>query len=204
MNTPRELPAVDGLRLSADLRALLRPGELVRDRFGRTHRLPRFFYEVRSWSQAKELALTPHLRLSELMTVDCNEAPRLLDEFPHYVPCAIGLLARVLEDFRLRAGASVYVAANGGYRSPAHKLATPANVHNWAAAADIYRVGDTWLNTAAAIDKYGALAGESGLVVNVLPYGHQPGETDDHLHIDLGYAHLVPGNCDEEGVTPAS
>jgi hypothetical protein len=197
MNTPREIPVADGLRLSRELRALLRPDELVQDRFGRSHRLPRFFYEVRSWPQAKELALTPHLRLSEFMMVDCNEAPRLLEEFPHFVPCAVVLLARLVEDFRQRAGGAVYVAANGGYRSPAHKLSMPANVHNWATAADIYRVGDTWLNTPAAIDKYGGLVRELGPEIQVLPYGHRPGETDDHLHIDLGYAHVVPGSCDE-------
>jgi hypothetical protein len=197
VNTLRDLPAIDGLRLSGEMRALLRPGEPVQDRLGRTHRLPRFFYAVRSWSQAKELALSPHLRLSELMTVDCHENPRLLEEFPHYVPCAIVLLAQVLENFRQRAGASVYVAANGGYRSPAHKLSAPANVHNWAAAADIYRVGDTWLNTPAAIEKYGALARELGVEIHALPYGHQAGETDDHLHLDLGYCQLVPGSCDE-------
>jgi hypothetical protein len=199
MNPPRDpLPVVDGLRLPADLRALLRPDEPALDRFGRTHRLPRFFYEVRSWSQAREFALTAHVRLSELMIVDCRESPRLLEEFPHYVPCAVGLLARALEDFRARAGASVHIAANGGYRSPAHRLCAGAgSIHCWAAAADIYRVGDTLLNTQAAIEKYGALARDLGLEINALPYGHQPGETDDHLHFDLGYAHLIPPGCDE-------
>jgi hypothetical protein len=131
------------------------------------------------------------------MTVDCSEAPRLLEDFPHYVPCAIMLLARVLEDFRRQAGGPVYVSANGGYRSPAHKLSVPASPHCWATAADIYRVGDTWLNTSGAIEKYGALARDAGIDIHVLPYGHRAGETDDHLHIDFGYAHLVPAGCDE-------
>lgn len=192
-----DLPAIDGFALPEPVQALLRPGELALDRFGRAHRLPRFFYEVRSWSQARELALTPHVRLSELLVVDRREAPRLLEEFPHYVPCAVVLLARVLEELRARAGGAVCIAANGGYRSPAHRLSAEAvSPHNWAAAADIYRVGDTWLNTPAAIEKYGAMARElPGL--HVLPFGHQPGETDDHLHLDLGYAHLVPVECDE-------
>ena len=196
-HTVRDLPVVDGLRLPDDLRALLRPDDAVADRFGRLHRLPRFFYEVRSWSQAKELSLTAHVRLSELLIVDCREAPRLLEEFPHYVPCAVSLLARWLEDFRQRAGASVYIAANGGYRSPAHRLSTVATAHQWAAAADIYRIGDTFLNTQSAIDKYATLAREMAPEINVLPYGHQPGESDDHLHLDLGYVHLVPAGCDE-------
>ena len=202
MNTVRDLPVVDGLRLPDDLRALLRPDEPIADRAGRIHRLPRFFYEVRSWSQAKELFLTSHVRLSELLIVDCREHPRLLEEFPHYVPCAISLLARVLEDFRLRVGASIYIAANGGYRSPAHRLSAAASTHNWACAADVYRVGDTFLNTSAAIEKYAALARDMAPELNVLPYGHQPGESDDHLHIDLGFAHLVPPGCDEASPVP--
>lgn len=193
-----DLPALDGLTLPAPMRALLRPGEPALDREGRAHRLPRFFYAVRSWSQARELALTPHVRLSELLVVDRREAPRLLEEFPHYVPCAVVLLARALEEFRARAGGPVCVAANGGYRSPAHALgAGVVSPHQWAAAADLYRVGDTLLNTRAAIEKYGALAREMGPGIHVLPFGHQPGETDDHLHLDLGYAHLVPYECDE-------
>ncbi len=152
---------------------------------------------MRSWSQAKELFLTPHVRLSELLIVDSRESPRLLEEFPHYVPCAVSLLARVLEDLRVRVGAPVFIAANGGYRSPSHRLSTSASPHHWAAAADIYRVGDTWLNTQSAIDKHGALARELLPDVSVLPYGHQPGETDDHLHLDLGFLRVVPAGCDE-------
>ena len=197
MNTARDLPVVDGLRLPDALRALLRPDEPVADRAGRTHRLPRFFYEVRSWSQAKELFLTAHVRLSELLVVDSREAPPLLDEFPHYVPCAVTLLARLVEDFRARVGASVYIAANGGYRSPAHRLSAVPGPHNWAAAADIYRVGDTFLNTPSSIEKYAGVVRDLAPEVNVLPYGHLPGETDDHLHLDLGYASLVPAGCDE-------
>ena len=197
MNTVRDLPVVDGLRLTEDLRTLLRPDELVADRAGRVHRLPRFFYEVRSWSQAKELTLTTHFRLSELLVVDCGEASRLLEDFPHYVPCAVTLLARTLEDFRARAGGSIHIAANGGYRSPSHRLSTTASAHNWAAAADIYRIGDTLLNTASSIEKYAALAKDMAPELNVLPYGHLPGESDDHLHLDLGYVHLVPPGCDE-------
>lgn len=195
--TARDLPVIDGLQLPEEIRVLLRPDELLADRAGRQHRLPRFFYEVRSWSQAKELFLTPHVRLSELLIVDSRETPRLLEEFPHYVPCAVSLLARVLEDLRIKVSTPVFVAANGGYRSPAHRLSTAASAHLWAAAADIYRVGDTWLNTQSAIEKYGALARDLLPDVNILPYGHQPGETDDHLHLDLGYLRVVPTGCDE-------
>ena len=56
------------------------------------------------------------------------------------------------------------------------------------------------LNSHSAIEKYAALAHELAPEINVLPYGHQTGETDDHLHLDLGYVHLVPGGCDESAV----
>ncbi len=197
MNTVRDLPVVDGLRLPDDLRALLRPDEAVQDRLGRTHRLPRFFYEVRSWLQAKELFLTTHVRLSELLIVDSREAPRLLDEFPHYIPCAVTLLARLLEEFRAKVSASVYIAANGGYRSPSHQFSGVPGPHNWATAADVYRIGDTFLNTASAIEKYGGIARDLAPEANVLPYGHLPGESDDHLHLDLGFAHAIPATSDE-------
>lgn len=193
------LPAVDGLTLPADLRALLRPGEATQDANGRTHHLPRFFYEVASWARAKETLLTAHVRLAELLVVDCRETPRLLQDFPHYVPCAVGLLARTLEEFRaLAGGAPIYVAANGGYRSPAHGLSVAAlDAHCWASAANIYRVGDTFLNSQSAVERYAALARDLGPGVHVQPYGHGAGETDDHLHLDLGYAHLIPPQCDE-------
>lgn len=198
MNTARDLPVIDGLRLPDDLRALLRPDEPVEDRSGRVHRLPRYFYEVRSWLQAKELHLTTHIRLSELMIVDSRESSRLLEDFPHYVPCAVTLLARLLEEFRAKVGASVYIAANGGYRSPAHRLSALPGPHNWAAAADIYRVGDTFLNTASAVDRYAGVLRDLAPECNVLPFGHLTGETDDHLHVDLGYVHLIPAGCDEK------
>ena len=116
------------------------------------------------------------------------------------MPCAVGLLARVLEDFRVRVNAPVFIAANGGYRSPAHELSPVAGTHQWAAAADVYRIGDTMLNTQAAIEKYAGIARELAPELNVKPYGHLPGETDDHLHLDLGYVSLVPAGCDESGV----
>lgn len=198
-------PIVDGLTLPEAVRSLLRPDELARDSQGHAHRLPRFFFEISSWQQAKETLLTPHFRLSELLVVDCREAPRLLQEFPHYAPCAVALLARYLEGFRERAGnVPVFIAANGGYRSPAHRLdagvadaETCLGPHQWGVAADVFRVGDTWLNTSTAIEKYAALARDLGPVVQALPHGPGPGQTDDHLHLDLGYTRVVPPGVDE-------
>ena len=46
------LRPIDGLCLSEEYRALLRPGESEAGASGTVHRLPRFFYEIRSWDEA--------------------------------------------------------------------------------------------------------------------------------------------------------
>jgi hypothetical protein len=186
------LRAIDGLDLPEEYRAFLRPGETETDSSGNVHRLPRFFYEVRSWQEAQELRVAPHFTLAELMLVDCREARLLLSQFPHYVPCAIVILARLLEDFRHEVGAPVFIAANGGYRSPAHQIGGAKSIHAWGTAANIYRIGDTFLTEARSIEKYGAIAASLSPAVCVRPFGSEPGETNDHLHIDLGFASLTP------------
>ncbi len=196
MNT-EVLRAIDGLKLPAEHRALLRPGEAESDSHGNLHHLPRFFYEVASWQEAHEIRLAPHFKLAELMTVDCREAELLLREFPHYVPCAIVLLARFLEDFRREVDAPVFVSANGGYRSPAHQIGGAKSIHAWGTAADIYRVGDTFLDDTKSIEKYGAIAVSLCPVVLVRPFGSGAGEADDHLHLDLGFLTLTPRQCSE-------
>jgi hypothetical protein len=105
----------------------------------------------------------------------------------------VAILARYLESLRQRVEAPVFVSVNGGYRSPAHRLSTGGrSPHYWAAAADIYRIGDTWLNDQASIEKYAKVAAGIGEEVYVKPFGHEAGHTDDHLHIDLGFVTLVP------------
>jgi len=183
---------VDGLTLSAEHRALLWPGEMLEVAPGEWHRLPRFFYEIDSWQHAKETRLTPHFALSELITVDCREADLLLHQFPHFVPCAVAVLARYLEDFRERADGPVCLAVNGGYRSPAHRLSGRPGPHLWATAANIYRIGDTWLDSQKSIERYARIADSLGPDIFVRPYGPSPGETDDHLHMDLGYLLSTP------------
>ena len=192
-----KLRAVDGLHLTEEHRALLRPGEMETDFHGNVHQLPRFFYEIGSWQEAQELRLAPHFTLAELMLVDCREARLLLSDFPHYVPCAIVLLARFLEDFRREVDAPVFISANGGYRSPAHQIGGSKSVHAWGTAANIYRVGDAFLNDPRSIEKYGAIAASLGPAVFVRPFGRERGQTDDHLHIDLGFARLTPRGCTE-------
>ncbi len=191
------LRAIDGLDLPEEYRAFLRPGEPETDSSGNVHRLPRFFYEVRSWQEAQELRLAPHFTLAELMLVDCREARLLLSEFPHYVPCAILLLARFLEDFRREVDAPVFISANGGYRSPAHQVGGSKSIHAWGTAANIYRIGDTFLSDTKSIEKYRTIAASLSPAVFVRPFGREKGQTSDHLHIDLGYARLTPRECSE-------
>jgi hypothetical protein len=190
---PNELRAVDGLTLSSEHRAALRPGEAVADETGKVHHLPRFFFEVPSWEEAHSLRVASHFAMSELITVDSREADLLLRTFPHYVPCAILALARYLEDFRREVDAPVFVSANGGYRSPAHRANKAPSLHSWGTAADIYRIGDTYLDDEKTIARYGRIAASLGAEVFVR--SAKPG--GDHLQVDLGYLTLVPRECSE-------
>lgn len=188
-----QLEIVDGRKLSDPLRSLLKPAQPVEDNDGNVHHLPRFFYAVGSWADANAIRLAEHFRLAELMTVDCREADVLFREFPHYVPCAITLLAGFLEGFRRAVESPVFVSANGGYRSPAHQRNLAKSTHCWATAADIYRVGDNWLDNEKTIARYAGIAESLGMQVYVRPYT----QGDDHLHIDLGYVTVTPRDCSE-------
>src|SRR4030095_10534582 len=135
--------------------------------------------------------------LSALRVGDGRGARLLLSQFPHYVPCAIVVLARFLEDFRREVDAPVFISANGGYRSPAHHIGGAKSIHAWGTAANIYRIGDTFLDDARPIEKYRAIAASLGPIVFVRPFGRESGQTDDHLHIDLGFVSLTPRDCSE-------
>jgi len=191
------LRPIDGLHLPEKYRALLRPGESEAGANGTVHCLPRFFFEIRSWEEAHEIRLAPHFTLAELMLVDCREERLLLSQFPHYVPCAILLLARFLEDFRREVDGPVFVSANGGYRSPAHQIGGAKSIHAWGTAANIYRVGDTFLSDAKSIGKYRGVAASLTPAVFIRPFGREEGQTSDHLHVDLGFATLTPRECSE-------
>lgn len=185
------LPLVLAGELPDDVRQVLGPGESLLDRAGVAHVLPSSFLRVDAWGQARETLLTPHFALSELIGVDVREAP-LLRGFPRYVPCALLLLAAGLELFRLEVGTTVHVAVNGGYRSPGHALSRHASRHCWGTAANIYRIGDTYLDTREEIEKFAAIARRVIPGVWVRPYGPGDGEADDHLHVDLGYTVFSP------------
>lgn len=198
MSEPQQIKVVDAFDLDDELRSLLKPGEMVRDAHGRRHRLPRYFYEVPSHDEAVEIRLAPHFGLNEFAVIDLKEAPRL-QQFPRYIPCAVGLLAFFLEQFRAAANASVHIAVNGGYRSPAHKISAGASPHMWGTAADIYRIGGTILKTQELIERFNQIAVELSDDVCVMPYGHETGSSvDDHLHIDLGYATVIPREISED------
>jgi len=185
------LRVVDGRRLDPAKRAALAPGGYLPDGAGQRRELPRYFYEIPSWQAARELELSPHFALWEFIHTDVREA-EALRIFPRYVPCAVTLLAACLERFREAVGSFVHIAANGGYRSPAHALTVRASLHCWGTAVDIYRIGDTYLDTPESIEQFADVARATIPGVYVHPIGHGPGESDDHLHLDIGYVISVP------------
>jgi hypothetical protein len=194
--TTLPLPLVLAADLAPEWRQVLRPGETMVDRSGVERILPSSFLRVDSWNQALDIDLTVHFKAWELIGVDVRET-LLARSFPRYVPCALLLLAGALVLFRLEVGTYVHVAANGGYRSPAHALSRHASRHCWGTAANIYRVGDTYLDTREEIEKYADIARRVIPGVWVRPYGQEDGEADDHLHIDLGYTVFEPADAQD-------
>ena len=188
-----DLRLVDGLDLSADLRRAHRPGETVRCEDGRERVLPRFFYEVPSWEAAVATALSPHFSLYEFVSVDVRE-DAAARAWPRYVPCAVVLLAAALDGLRRAVGERVLVAANGGYRSPAHARDRDGRLspHQWGTAVDVYRVGDTWLEDEDEVLGFRRVVLDALPGAWIRPYGPGPGEADDHVHVDLGYVVSVP------------
>jgi len=191
-----QLPIVDACQLPWRYRRLLQPGELMRTRSGEIHRLPRFFNEVTSAADAVSTQITSHFGLWEFMEVDLHE-PEPLRTYPRYVPCAVTALAAALEVLRLEIGAPIRIAANGGYRSPAHGGSLSGSPHCWATAANIYRIGSEYVDSEEKIARYAELASRLLAGCWVRPYGHDVGFADDHLHVDLGYGTLVPRQSSE-------
>jgi hypothetical protein len=92
----------------------------------------------------------------------------------------------------------MHIAVNGGYRSPAHKMAIAATPHMWGTAADIYRVGTTIMRDQEFITRYNRVAEEVSDDLWAMPYGHTEGFADDHIHLDLGYVTLTPREISED------
>jgi hypothetical protein len=193
------LPVVDLCALDTAHRTAFRPDQPFNDGRGASHRLPRYFYQVDAWQTALDTRIAEHFTLSELMTVDVREAPEAR-KWPRYVPLAVTLLGAQLEVLRQALGTYVYIAANGGYRSPSHRLSDHASPHCWGTAANIYRVGDVWLDDADKIDRVAKVAARVLPAVWIRPFGHERGLADDHLHLDIGYVRLTPRGHDEEPV----
>ncbi|CAN5922643.1 hypothetical protein BH11GEM2_BH11GEM2_38790 [soil metagenome] len=185
------LRLVDGRRLERRFRDVLLPGGILCDHEGQARVLPRYFYEIESWKQASETFLSPHFAASEFIHTDVREAPALR-VFPRYIPCATVLLALALELFRNAVGTYVYIGANGGYCSPRHARIGGASPHCWGAAANIYRVGDTYLDSHESISRYASVIQAVIPTVWTRPLGPLLAHTDDHLHLDLGYVVSVP------------
>ena len=190
------LPLVDARELDDARVSALRPDACLEDRDGTAHRLPRWFYEVDSWDTATKTRVTEHFTLHEFMGVDVREAA-VLREFPRYVPTAVTLLAAHLELLRQAVGTYVWIAANGGYRSPSHALTDHASTHCWGTAANIYRVGDDFLDTPERIERVSSIVRRTTPALWLRPYGAVKGFADDHLHVDLGWVRHTPRDHDE-------
>ena len=191
MSSTFPLRLIDGQRLEQRYRDVLLPGGTLRDHSGRARELPRWFYEVSSWEQARETHLSRHFTVSEFIHTDVREAPPLR-VFPRYIPCATLLLAFALEQLREAVGTYVFIGANGGYCSPRHRGTGGASPHCWGTAANVYRIGDTYLDSPDTIRRYAALAREVIPTVWTRPLGDERALTDDHLHLDLGYVVSEP------------
>ena len=191
------LRVTDGYRLARPYRDALLPGGVLCDERGLARHLPRYFYEVPSWDEARDTCLSRHFTVSEFIHTDVREAPPLR-VFPRYIPCATLLLAFALEQLREAVGTYVFIGANGGYCSPKHRGTGGASPHCWGTAANIYRIGDTYLDNPETIRRYAALAREVIPTVWTRPLGDERMLTDDHLHLDLGYVVSVPREASGE------
>ena len=191
MNDLLPLRVVDVRTLAPDYRRLLAPDEPVTGPDGHVLRRPRYFYEIDSWNTARRVQLTEHFGLWEFVEVDVREAAALRT-YPRYIPCAVSVLAVHLELFRLAVGAPVRIAANGGYRSPAHEASDPTSPHAWGTAVNVYRIGGDDMTERGTVERYTDTAHRVLPGCWCRPFGPHRGQTIDHLHIDLGYLVSAP------------
>lgn len=195
MSEDFDLEIVDGRSLPDEYRAALHPGEVVVDENGARHRLPRYFYRVESWNQARSTILAPNFGLYEFISTDLREA-RPLQGFPRFIPLALLHTAAQLSLLRRHVDTYVHIAANGGYRSPAHELARSATPHLWGTAVNIFRIGDDMLQSGEQIERYGAIVEKLLPGAWVRPFGGIVGMTIDHLHVDFGRFVVSPREKD--------
>lgn len=177
---------LDGRTLDERTRAVLRPGEKTWATTGPAT-LPRWFYRIESWQHALKLRVSPNFGAYEFLDVDVREAEPI-HSWPRYLPLAVTVLAAHLEVFRQAVGTYVRIACNGGYRSPGHRLVREGSFHPWATAADIYRIGDVYLDDVDRIRQYASVAAAAMPGVWIRP----PEHSFDHLHLDLGPLVVAP------------
>ena len=182
--------------LDDEYRALLRPGELMRDRARRLRRLPRFFYEIPrgTWRWRRG---SPHFEVWEFLNVDVREAEALRSEWPRVPPLRGVELAAFLEllDARWARCTSRPTAAT----APRRTRCRPSQPHCWGTAANVYRVGSDLLDTPDRIERYAAALRRALPFASIRPAAGEAGAADDHLHVDLGYVTVVPRGTSEQG-----
>jgi hypothetical protein len=189
---------VDGLSLPKPQRDCLRPGDLLQDGCGETHRLPRFFYEVPSWDEAKQFKLTVNFTLAELILVDCRESRALFRHPPLYVPCAVTVLGRYLQEFRNRVEAPGLRQRE--WRLPIARASMGSQPARWSRQRSSLGGGRRIFIGSVTpgsmrrspIERHARIAQGIGPEVFVRSFGCGAGETDDHLHLDLGFVTLMP------------
>lgn len=184
------LDIVSAEDLPERVRPFLRPGEAMEGAAPGAV-LPSHFYEIPSWEASMEVQLAPNFGVWELIDVDYREA-EAVRLYPRYIPCALAVMAGYLQTLRAEVGRVIRIAANGGYRSPSHELSHTGSPHCWGTAVNIYRIGDDWMDSEAAIERYRDIAKRVLPAAWVPPFGATPGHVFDHLHIDIGYFSVIP------------
>lgn len=195
MSDDFDLQIVDGRALPDEYRAALHPAEVVCDMQGGRHRLPRYFFRIDSWDVARNSRVAPNFGLYEFVNTDLREAA-VLRGFPRFIPMAVLQTAAQLALFRNHVDTYVHIAANGGYRSPAHQLAVGASPHLWGTAVNIFRIGDDLLDSPDLIERYAEIVRRLLPGAWVRPCGGDVGATLDHLHVDFGRFVVSPREKD--------
>ncbi|HEX6202105.1 MAG TPA: hypothetical protein VF100_03810, partial [Thermoanaerobaculia bacterium] len=78
----------------------------------------------------------------------------------------------------------------------------PASAHVWATAANLYRIGDDFLDSEQTIGRYTQVVREVLPAAWCRPWGREPGGTIDHLHLDLGHVVVAPRDVGVEEEEP--
>ena len=181
--TPSSMPG--------EVRAILKPGEIIQDHQGRIRQRPTHYFRVENEAQARKTRIAPYFRVHEFIDVDVYETASLR-VWPRYMPCAVAILAAHLSALRATLGEGIYISANGGFRSPQHRKSTPDSIHAWGTAANIYRIGDEYLSKPEQVRKWRQRMRRLLPTASFRPIPCGGDSVVDHLHIDIGYVTHVP------------